>query len=937
MRWRFRPSTEPPRLSQLVLTLATPPEEREVVLSDLQDEYEERVFAEGTERARRAYRRQALRSVAPGLRWRLARAGVRRRSGRPVSPAWRPEPEIPTDASNRGETMFDFWNDFKLGFRGLMKSPLVFAVAVVSLAIGIAATTTVFSMANAFLFRPPAIDLPDDVVAIFTSDDDGEPLGDTSYPDFLDLRDGVEAIDLAFLHRAGGVELEDEAGSRRLLAELVAGDYFELMDLEMTLGRGFTAAETPVGSAERLAVLSHRLWSRRFGADREILGRTVRLDGRPYTVVGVGPKGYLSRFFGLRIDVWMPMGVPGGVYHATPSALADRSDRQYRVMARLRPGTSLAAARAQVELEGQRLRHAHPDDWTDQHGEPRALTVLSEEEARLPGPMRLALGGIFGLLLVATGIILLIACSNVACLFLARAHQRRREMALRLAIGAGRRRLVRMLMAESLVPALCAGLVGSLLAAAAARAFSSPPPLLGVPLSFDFHLDHRVLLFAVLVSAAASVVFGLLPALEGATPDLVTSLKADAGSGDRRPRRFGLRRLLVVGQAAAAFAFVVAAGLTLRAVGRATAMDVGLDVERSAVMSRNLPEDRFTPEAAGHYFDDLLERLRRRPEVAAAHVTTSAELSFFTEVIRAEVVAEGYEKKVHESTLVSYNAVTPGYLEMIGLATLRGRLLDAGDRPGSPLAAVVDEAFVERFWPGDDGLGRRFRIGRHDSAGAASSQEGAFEVVGVVPDGRYTNIFETGEPFLWISLPQQGWSRRVVLHVRGRESAAEAVAALRQEVELPRGETALIQPSAYHVLYDMYYILPRTMARLLGWGGIFGMVLAVFGIYGVVAFTATLRQREMAIRQAMGARPAQVLRAVVGEGLRLASWGLVAGLAVVLPIAQLLRAELLGISPLDPLAVGGSAAVLLLAALVASLVPGRRVTSCNPMGMLRDE
>ena len=937
MRWRFRSATEPPKWQQRVLSLAIPPEDRAVLLSDLQDEYEELVAAEGTASARRAYREQVLGSLGPAIRWRWHRVLYPRHGGITVPVRWRPEPRIPTDETNRGDNMADLWSDLKTGFRGLVKKPLMLVAIVMSLTIGIAATATVFSISNAFLLRPPAVDLPSDVVAIFTGEDDGEPHGDTSYLDYLDIRADAAAIDRAFVHRVGALELEDEGGRRRLLAELVAGDYFELMSLDFTLGRGFTADQTPVGAAERLVVLSHDLWSRRYGSDPEILGRTLRFDGHPYTIVGVGPADYLSRFLGLRIDAWVPMGVPGGVYHATPSALEDRGDRQYRMMARLAPGAHLAQVASQLSLVAAGLITEFPEEWSDDHGQPRALTVLTEEEARLPREMRFALSGIFGALLVATGILLLIACSNVACLFLARAHQRRREMAVRLALGAGRARLVRMLMIESLLPALLAGVLGSALAAWAAGALSSMPLPFGVPLHFDFQLDARVLLFTLLVSVAASVFFGLLPALESAAPNLVTSLKADVGTGDRRPRRFGLRKVLVVGQVAASLAFVVAAGLTLRAVGEAAAIDTGFDIERRAVMSRNLPEDRIGPEAAGPFLENVVERLRRRPDIEDAHVAISAEMSWLAGVHRAEIKADGYRRGVDESTFFSYNSVTPGYLETMNVTLLRGRLLDTADRPGSLPVAVVNKAFVERFWPGRDGLDERFEIARLDGEFSHDSGKGTLTVVGVACDGHFSSLTRTDEPFFWTSLPQRGWSRRVLLHVRGRASSAEALRALKEEVELVPGESNLILPTAYQELVATELFMPRMLARLASWGGLFGGVLAIFGIYSIVSFTATLRNREMAIRQALGAHPEQVVRVVVQAGLKLALWGVVVGLALVVPVAALLRHQLFGVSPLDPLAVGGSAALMLAAAALASWLPATRLTTFDPMGVLRDD
>lgn len=939
MRWRFRPSTEPPRLAQLLAALVTPPDERQVLLSDLQDEFEELMEAEGSDSARHTYWEQVRRSLAPGLAWRLGRLGRRRGALGWLArvPAWwRPEPEIPTDSYNRGENMSDYLKDVKLALRGLAKSPVLFAVVVLSLAIGIGASTTVFSMANAFLLRPAATDLPDDYVAIFTSDGDGSLYGDTSYPDYLDMLDGVEAIDGTLLHRAGGVELDDGAGRKRLLVEIVGGRYFELMHLPLTLGRGFTAEENAMGRAERLVVLDYHLWQQRYGADPEILGRAVRLDGHPYTVIGVGPKGYLSRLFGLRIDAWVPMGVPGGIYHVRPSGLADRSDRQYRVLARLKPGASFVQVRAQLGLLAARLQEEYPEAWKDSRGGRRTLTVLPEEEALLPDDLRAGLGGFFAILLLGTGLIVLIACSNVACIFLARVNLRRREMAMRLALGAQRRRLVLMLLVESLVPALLAGVLGSFLASWACAAMGSIklPSGIPIPLQFDFQLDHRVLVFAFVLSVLTSLFFGLVPALQGASPDLVSSLKADRGTGERATGKMRLRRLLVVVQLAAALAFAVGTGLMLRSVQAASSLPVGLDIEKNAVMARDLPESRFSDEEAASYLTEIVERLRRRPDVDDAQLATSAELSVMASVYEAVVDVDGYERAEGERMAISHNAVTPGYLEMMGIRLLRGRTIEDRDRPGAPLAAVVSQSFAERFWPNGEALGKSFRAVAGDRPQESLAGD-AYQVVGVVADGRYTTL-DRESPFFWTALAQ-GWDQRVMIHVRGRTSAADALRALGEEAHLEPGESMWILPTTYENLISIHLTGPRLVARLFGWGGIFALALAVMGVYGIVSFTVTQRTREMAIRQALGARPAQVVREVVADGLRLSLWGLAVGLAVALPLAVLARSDLYGLSPLDPVAVGGSAAVLLAAALLASFIPARRVSELDAMEALREE
>jgi hypothetical protein len=675
--------------------------------------------------------------------------------------------------------------------------------------------------------------------------------------------------------RPGVARWTDGDGGERLIVEIVTGDYFDVLGVRLPLGRGFLPEETRPGQAEQVVVLAHEFWRDRLAADPGVLGRTVRLNGRDFTAVGVAPEGLIGRFLRLKVDAWVPVGLPGGFYHSTPQELGDRRDREYSVYGRLAPGISLAQAQAQVAVVADRLRAEHPDAWVGHGGESRVFTLLPEEESRIPPSARAALAGLVGFLLAGALGILLIACTNVAGLFLARAARRGREVAVRLSLGASRGRLVRLLLVEASLVALVGGLLGVWLASRSAGFLGSIPFPLDVPLSFAVGVDARVLVFALGASVLACLTFGLVPALQATRPDLVRALRDEGGWGRRR--RMSLRATLV------------------------------------------LPD----PVAAD-------------PEVAAVSVASVPELSLWVGGARARVEVEGYTAAPEEDMVMGYNAVTPEYFEMVGLRPLSGRSFGSGDGPGSPHVAIVNETFASRHWPRGSALGGRFTVvERRTFDSPYPSEPTTFEVVGVLPDVRATPD-QRAEPFFWTSYLQDV-TPLAVIHAQARFDAADVVPVLRREVVANDDDLQLVSPQTYDDLLA-FTLLPVRLASLaFAYAGLFALLLAVMGIYGIVSFAVSQRSREMAIRQAIGAARGHVFRAVLADGMRLTGLGLALGLAVALAGAYLARSTLMGVSPLDPAAVLGGAGVILTAAFVATWVPARRVTRADPMGFLRKE
>ncbi len=823
--------------------------------------------------------------------------------------------------------------DVQLASRTLRKAPGVVLVTVLSLGLGIGVSATVFSLGRALVLgKPGPLGEPERIVAVFPSEDGGGLYGETSFPDYVDIKAEARTLVELAAHRVGVLTVGDPEARDRMIVELVSGEYFAVLGVTPVLGRAFLPEETVTGKAERLIVLSNREWRDRFGADPGVLGRVVQLDGQPYTVVGVAPAGLRARFLNLEVDAWVPVGVPGGLYRATARALADRRSRQFFMLGRLAPGRTLEEAQAEMELLASRLRAEHPEAWSDSRGEPLALTVMSEADSRVPPGIRIALLGTAGFTLGGALLILLLACSNVAGLLLARALGREWEMAVRVSLGAGRGRLFRMLMVESVMLSLGGGALGLVLAHVATGYFRAIPLPMEVPLRFDASLDGVALLFVVVLALGASLAAGLAPALRGSAANLAPVLKRDTGLGSAQRRRVSMRSLLVVGQVAAATFFVIGAGLALRSIRASARYDVGLDPTDVAIAWQDPPEEELTPARLRDRFLEVGERVRARPEVEGVAVARNAEAHLFTEDFATAMV----DREEGEPVRIRFNAVTPGYLEMLGIPLLRGRAVQSGDREGAPRVAVVNQAFLDRFLPGGDGVGERFRVNRWFDADLQQDQEAAtLEIVGVVaspprPGGGQVH------PFFWVSYLQDAPVRAIV-HAKGRVGAQALVPILRQEVAPPGAAFTPIEPGAYADYVEFRFLGNKIMGAILSFAGVFALVLAFIGVFGIVSFAVGRRFREMAIRQAMGAGRGQVVGAVLRDSLRGTGVGIALGLGAAVPLAFLARGALLGVAPLDPVAVGGGTLLLVGAALTAAALPASRLFKAEPMSILREE
>ena len=929
-----RSVTKVPWFARAVLSLAMHGDDRRFALADLEEEFEEWVDRVGVWSARRWYRAQVMRSLPHALRGRFAR---RRATGRN-------ETSMNGEGMMRGR-MQDILTDLRLATRSLRKAPGVMLITVVSLGVGIGAMTAVFGVANSILFRGGVgISDPETLVVIYTSEDDGEVYGVSSYPDYLSVLSEISAIEDASVVNMRTVASGEGDRIEPLLAEEVSGNYFSVTGIRPVIGRAFLPEESVVGSGQRVVLVSHHMWQSDYSGQPDVLGATLRLNGYQHTIVGVVPDGVVSRRVPLEPDIWVPVASVGDGAATSAETLDFRDRRSFMIVGRLSEGTSKEALESQLGVLSNRLQAEYQEEWRDDLGNPRSFALLGEGESRMRPGARMVLGGIAVFFFAAAGLILLIACANVTTLFLARGANRNREMAVRVSLGASRRRLVSMLLTEGLIPGLGAGLVGLGVAAwinhSMNVAVASIP--FGIPIRFSFGLDGRVMAVAVLLALGATLIFGLLPALEGSRPNLVPALKGEGDGG--RPGNVRLRNVLVGAQCAASVVLLVGASLFVRAMSKATDVDFGLNPDRIAVATKKLDADGLSRDEGLQYIRDLQASLAARPDVESVHMARSMEMTLMSlnPTLAVEVEVVGYVPVDPDEEDYWRNSVTPGYLEMLGVQILRGRALEDTDVEGTPLVAVVNEAFAQRFWPGESAIGRTFQAFGQAPPGSGQdlTEKRTFQVVGIAKDGKYFDFDDSPMPYYWTSI-YQDYAARIVVAAKGVTSAEAMIPVLRANIELASGEVQLTPPTSLAQQFSYQFIHLRIASKVLRWSGSFGLFLAIIGIYGIVSFAVTQRTREMAIRMAIGAEKGQVLRHIVRAGMRPALGGLAVGAVLAFLGARLLvSAGILGgagISAWDPLSFAGGTSILAVAALAASVAPALRALGIDPMKTLREE
>jgi macrolide transport system ATP-binding/permease protein len=823
-----------------------------------------------------------------------------------------------------GSFLVTVWQDLRYGMRGMARSPIFTAVVVATLALGIGANTAIFSLVDALLLEPPPAQRPEELVMIYTSVD-GDRHGLSSYPDCVDLRDrndvlsGLIAFKFTPLNLSAGAPGDSAGQNERVWGEVVSGDYFSLLGIEPVLGRGFLPEEERTPGSHPVALVSHSLWQRRFAGDPSTVGRNVRLNGHRFTIVGVAPPGFRGMHRGLAADVWVPAMMKA---QATPGAGGPtEADGSFLLMGRLRPGVTIEQAQARFDVIAAELHRTRRESWTDASGESRVITLVPESGARIFNPSWQASVTLFmALLMTVVGLVLLLACANVANLLLARASARRKELAIRLAVGAGRARLVRQLLTESLLVATLGGIAGLVLALWGSDLLLALRPPLPVPLALDLALDWRVIAFTAGVTTLTTGLIGLAPALAASRGDPAAALVDDAGGCG--PRRARLPRVLVVVQVTLSLVLLIGSGLFLRSLHQARAIPLGFDPSNVMTVSFDLGLQGYSEGAGQDFHRRLLERVRDLPGVTQASLT--AELPLGLRPLAHGLMLEG------EEIVIGMNKVAPGYFETMKIPVVKGRVFTERDDRRAPGVVVVNQAFARRYWPGQEALGQRIPNGGGDLRAPS------LEVVGVVSDGKYETLGEEPRPFFYAPL-WQAYHPSASLIVRTTGSPESETAAVRSAVERLDANLPVYDVKTMTQHLEIKLLPARMAGTVLGVFGLLALSLAALGLYGVVSYSVSQRTREIGVRVALGARPRDVVKMVIGQGMRLTAIGLVIGVAAAWGLSRLLSGMLYGVSAADPVTFAGVTFLLAAVAFFACYLPARRAARVQPMVALRHE
>jgi predicted permease len=813
--------------------------------------------------------------------------------------------------------MNDLFGDLRYALRALARAPGFTAAAVVTLALGIGANTAIFTALDRLILRPLPVEHPDELVLVVTERGPGQRNYNLSYAAFSDLRDFGSAFAGVLAHSGAPVTFTTGARAERIEGGAVSAGFFAALQLPLALGRDFTADEDRPGAPSDVVVLSHGFWRRRFNADSGVVGRPIDLNGRPFTVVGVAAHGFGGLIRGMEEQVWIPVTLAGRTIG--PDFATRRTLSWLNVVARLAPGVTpeqAMAATAALDrgLVEQRLRDSteHTRLLPAAHGLTWAVSEYKE-------PLTVLMG--------AVALVLLIACANVASLVLARANARRREIAIRVSLGAGPRRLFRQLLTESAVLAAAGGVAGLVLAGWIGDAMPTLRTGWGEPIAGASGLDGRVIGFAALATTLTVVVFGLIPALQVVRSDVVSGLK-ESGAARPQGRRLGLRDSLVIAQVALSVVLLTGAALFLRTLVGLQRVDPGFDARGVVLAGFDLEPRGYDVARRREFYGRLEQRLAALRGVAGA--------SFAATVTPnpggwnwGGLRVEGYSPAPDEVVGFDVNRVGPRYFETLRVAVLRGRPFDERDLPGAPAVIIVNQAIERRYFRGENPVGRRIWLGTDSTAQS-------FEVIGVVADGKYRGLRESNELMAYVpGLVSAPWSATII--VRGGGAPGRVIEQLRQEIHALDAQLPLLNARTMDDHLASALSRERLLAALATALGVLALILAAVGLFGLLSYGVARRTREFGVRIALGARPADVLGLVTRQGLGRAGLGLAIGAVAALAVTRVFRSILYDVAPADPLSFAAAALVLTAVALVACFGPARRASKIEPMNALRSE
>jgi len=806
--------------------------------------------------------------------------------------------------------------DLVYALRQLRKNPGFTALAVITLSLGIAANSTIFSWINSTMLDPiPGVKHTSDMITIMRGERNEHPTPPFSYLDFADLRDSSQSFLGLTGYHDDYMAITGSSKPERIYGVLASANYFETLGVKPILGRTLLPSlpNERTGSAE--AVLGYDLWQNHYGGDSSIVGKTIQINLHPYTVVGVAPKGFQGCKTGLRSEIWIPLGMDQQIWGST--RIKNRDGLWLNVLGKLKPGVDHFQAESELNVLMQRLAARYPET----HQGPNSIS--SDPLWRSPFGANVYLAGTLPILLALAGALLLLACSNVANLLLVRSVSRRREFAIRLSMGANRWALVRQLMAENLLIALAGGIVALTLTGWTAGTLAAFLPPTTLPLSLNGHVDGTVFLATMLVSILTAGIAGLIPALRSCGLSPVSVLKDEALSTSGGLSKSRLTGGLVIAQIALSLLLLTCAGLFIRSLQNAQGSDVGFDPNHMLLVSYDLGPMGYNGTTGTEFDRQVLARVKALPGVQSATLGDFAPLNY---TLHSDFVQpEGYVPRLHESMEVDRGLVGPDYLQTLKTPLIAGRDISAQDNAATLPVAIVNQAFVDRYWPGQNAIGKRVQV-----AG------GWCTVVGVAANGKYRRMTYDAAPLVLVPLMQRFWDGGI-LHVRVDGDPQAFAGAVEETIHGINPDLPLFNVTTLKENMQMGSVFERIAAAFAGSFGLLALLLAAVGIYAVVAYTTRQRTHEIGIRMALGASKGDVFRQVLGQGLRLALIGLAAGLAVSLFLTRFLRSMLFGIGAADWLTFASVAVLLCAVALFACFVPARRAAEVEPMQALRTE
>jgi predicted permease len=821
--------------------------------------------------------------------------------------------------------METFWKDLRYAFRMLLRSPGFTFVAVLALALGIGANTAIFSVFNGVLWRPLPVKDPQQLVILACKTPSFDFPLNVSYPDFQDYRQLKTVFSDLIAYTPSPVNFGSEGRPERAWTEMVSGNYFSMLGIEAVRGRTFAPDEGWVPGKDPLVVLSYKFWQKRFGGDPTIIGHTVQVNNHAFTIIGVAPEKFRGAYYFLEPDFYIPLTAMRFLDPNQEDDLNKRGASYLRVLGRIQPGVTPAQAMAAAEPLDHRLAQEFPDAHKGM-----SLLVIPELKARPePGLVAGFMSTAALVFMLLVGLVLLIACANVANLILARANGRRKEFATRTALGATRGRMIRQMLTETVLLSAFGGILGLIFARWAALALMSVHIPSDVPLRlFDLRMDWRIFLFTFLAALLTGMIAGLIPSLQASRADLADTLRAGGRSGGASTGHHRFRNALVVAQVAVSLLLLACAGFFIRSLQNSAHVDMGFRVDHTLLMSMNVGLQGYKEERGQQFFKQLTERVRSLPGVRDAAIATYIPMG--DENSLDNIYPEGQPTDDKSKTETTFDdSVQPDYFRTAGTPVIEGREFTEADNGTAPHVAIINQTFAKEIWPGQDPIGKVFRIKKDGPP---------IQVVGLTRTGKYLFLYE--KPQLYAYFPMaQSYNSGVNLFVYTQDDPQRLVTAIREQIrQLDAGLPVFnVTTMDVQVQYGKALFPARLGVMFVGTFGVLGLVLASVGVYGVVSYSVSQRTQEIGIRTALGAQRSNVLGMILKQGMAMSLIGTAVGIVLSFLLFRGLGSMLYGVKSTDFLTLGTVSALLLFVAFVASYVPALRATRVDPVVALREQ